>query len=285
MLKTIPFTVVFLFATLALIAQKETTAPSPAIASQSWLTGGAHSPNENLQTSAPLPHPAVREADILWEKRIWRVVDTREKMNLPFRHPENGLFQIMQTGLETGHLTAYSPEDDRFGEVISSQTIDEKLSTSDTAMVWNIEKGIYEQQIVTNDFNPDLIKRWRIQEVWYFDSRHSNMQVRVIGIAPMIEKQSEHENAVLYETPLFWINYDQARPWLAQHAVTQFGNDHSVMSWEDVFAMRRFSSYVYKENDMLGRRLQDYASGRELLQNAEKIEQQIQNFEQDVWSY
>ena len=31
-----------------------------------------------------LPYDHVREADIFWEKRIWRVIDIREKMNLPF---------------------------------------------------------------------------------------------------------------------------------------------------------------------------------------------------------
>ena len=206
-------------------------------------------------------------------------------MNLPFRHPENGLFDIINTGLESGHLTAYSPEDDRFSTRITAESIDERLSSVDTVMVYDMDSGDYVPQVVYNTFDPARIKRWRIQEVWYFDSRHSNMQVRIIGIAPMVESQSEHENAPAYETALFWINYEEARPWLAQHAVTQFGNDHSQMSWEDLFAMRRFSSHVYKENDMLGRRLQDYASGNDLLLQGKKIEQQIQNFEQDVWSY
>ncbi|HRJ14174.1 MAG TPA: gliding motility protein GldN, partial [Saprospiraceae bacterium] len=31
-----------------------------------------------------LPYDPVREADIFFEKRIWRVIDVREKMNLPF---------------------------------------------------------------------------------------------------------------------------------------------------------------------------------------------------------
>ncbi|WP_367177076.1 hypothetical protein [uncultured Eudoraea sp.] len=38
-----------------------------------------------LNTNKALPYPPVRAADILWEKRIWRVIDTREKINLPFR--------------------------------------------------------------------------------------------------------------------------------------------------------------------------------------------------------
>ncbi|MCB0570942.1 MAG: gliding motility protein GldN, partial [Phaeodactylibacter sp.] len=29
-----------------------------------------------------LPYDPIREADIFWEKRIWRIIDVREKMNL-----------------------------------------------------------------------------------------------------------------------------------------------------------------------------------------------------------
>ena len=31
-----------------------------------------------------LVYQPVRESDIFWEKRIWRVIDVREKMHLPF---------------------------------------------------------------------------------------------------------------------------------------------------------------------------------------------------------
>ena len=44
-----------------------------------------------------LPYDHVREADIFWEKRIWRVIDIREKMNLPFAYPERPFFSIVQT--------------------------------------------------------------------------------------------------------------------------------------------------------------------------------------------
>ncbi|MFT4971184.1 MAG: hypothetical protein ACI9JY_000382, partial [Saprospiraceae bacterium] len=42
-----------------------------------------------------LPYEHVREADIMWEKRIWRVIDIREKMNLPFGYPERPFFSIL----------------------------------------------------------------------------------------------------------------------------------------------------------------------------------------------
>ena len=44
-----------------------------------------------------LPYDHVREADIFWEKRVWRVIDIREKMNLPFAYPERPFFSILMS--------------------------------------------------------------------------------------------------------------------------------------------------------------------------------------------
>src|SRR4051812_47256466 len=35
---------------------------------------------------APIPWQRIREDDILWKKRVWREIDTREKQNVAFRY-------------------------------------------------------------------------------------------------------------------------------------------------------------------------------------------------------
>jgi hypothetical protein len=49
--------------------------------------------------------------------------------------------------------------------------------------------------------------------------------------------------------------------------------------------MRFFASYIYKESNVRDRRLQDYLTGIDLLLEADKIKQEIFNFEHDLWSY
>ena len=288
MLKTWLGCLCLLGSTLVLMAQTETLEPTTATTTitttpRSWLDGGAET---EFASSPPLPYAPVREADILWEKRVWRVIDTREKINLPFRHPQQGLFDVIAEGLGAGELTAYSPEDDRFLARMEMEDIWEKLNRRDTVMVADPVTFEMRPQVVYDTFDPDRIKRWRVQEVWYQDTRYSQMQVRIIGIAPLMETEvSDAGTDINYESPLFWINYSEARNWLAQKPVANAGNDHTRMSWEDLFSMRRFHSYIYKESDMRGRRLEDYLSGTDLLLESKKKDRAIQNREMDMWSY
>ncbi len=284
MLKTWLSCLCLIGSTLVLLAQTETMqieAPTPA--QKSWLNGGAAT---EFVSSPPLPYAPVREADILWEKRVWRVIDTREKINLPFRHPEQGLFNVLAEGLGSGELNAYSPEDDHFLARMEMEDVWERLNRRDTVMIADPVTFEMTPQIVYDTFDPNRIKRWRVQEVWYQDTRYSQMQVRIIGIAPLLETEvSDAGMDVNFESHLYWINYNDARNWLAQNPVAKAGNDHTRMSWEDLFSMRRFDSYIYKESDMRGRRLEDYLSGTDLLLESKKKDRAIQNREMDMWSY
>ena len=86
-----------------------------------------------------------------------------------------------------------------------------------------------------------------MKEVWFFDEESSTLQVRILGIAPLIDKTDENGN-FLYEKPMFWVYYPQAREILARERVFNIGNDASAITWEDLMEMRYFSSYIFKES-------------------------------------
>ena len=44
-------------------------------------------PKEHVLNRKPIPYPHVREADVMWAKKVWRVIDLREKINLPLYYP------------------------------------------------------------------------------------------------------------------------------------------------------------------------------------------------------
>ena len=67
---------------------------------------GVYTP-EHLPFRKPIPYVYEREADIMWQKRVWRVIDLREKINHPLYYPDNedmakrpSLFHILQDGIQ-----------------------------------------------------------------------------------------------------------------------------------------------------------------------------------------
>ena len=231
-----------------------------------------------------LAYQPIREADIFWEKRIWRVIDIREKMNLPFAYPEKPFFTILMESAVNGDISVYSTEDDKFTSKIQPDEVASMGANVDTIITFDPETYEEQIQIVRNDLNPEDVKRFRIKEVWFFNEQTSTLERRILGIAPLIDVKDDNGN-FRYEKPMFWVYYPDCRETFARHKVFNIGNDAGHMSWEDLFEMGYFASYIYKESNVYNRRLQDYLTGVDLLLEADKIKQEIFNFEHDLWSY
>ena len=235
-----------------------------------------------MQERRVLPYQPIREADIFWEKRIWRVIDTREKMNLPFMYPEAPFFEIITEAASKGDIQLYTTEDDKFTYQLDN--VDDILYSSDTTAIYDDETGQVIYVPVENTLNYEDIKRFRIKEVWFFNEQTSRMQVRILGIAPLQEVFDENGN-FRYEKPMFWVHFPSLRQVLARHQVFNTDNDASPISWADLFEMRYFASYIYKESNVRDNRLDMMYSGVDMLLEGEKIKQEIFNFEHDLWSY
>lgn len=233
-----------------------------------------------------LPWEPVRESDIMWRKRVWRVIDVREKINLAFMYPEEPFISILLKGIQdsTSGIKAYKTDNDKFWYKLTPQEVSTMGSSVDT--IQQVDPITYETKlkIVVNKLNTDDIKRFRVKEEWFFDKQYSTLKVRILGIAPLKDVTDELGNFA-YEQPLFWIRYPDCREYLARHKAFVDGNDANPMSWEDLFELRRFSSYISKESNVQNRRLQDYLQGMDILLEGEKIKQEIFNFEHDLWSY
>ncbi|MBC7777325.1 MAG: gliding motility protein GldN [Phycisphaerae bacterium] len=232
-----------------------------------------------------LTYQPIREADILWEKRIWRVVDVREKMNLPFSAPESPLFKVLTDAAMAGDISVYSTEDDKFSKRLSPTDVREMLFVRDTVVIFEPETYTEIIKIVENEINWENVKRFRIKESWFFDTKTSTLRNRILGIAPIIEERDEEGN-FRYEKPLFWVYYPAARPMLAKHkAITHGENWSATTTWEDIFEKRYFASYITKENNVQDLRLQDMYSGLDLLMESDKIKNELFAREHDMWSY
>ncbi len=238
----------------------------------------------NIHESRVLAYPPYREADVPWERTIWRVLDVREKINAPFINPLRPFAEIIIDAAENGDVTAFM--DDNFTEQMDPEEINRLLFQIDTNVV--IDPETYEEEIVVtqSSIDPMNIQRFRIKEVWYFNNKYSRMGVRVLGISPLLDVVDEDTGEFRYELPLFWIYYPQARELLAREGAFVSGNDAAPMTWLDLWEMRRFSSYIFKASNVYDERLEAFHESRiEQLIESQRIEDDLFNFEIDLWSY
>lgn len=292
----------------------DTTTPAPKPAAEVKASPFAiDTPRVSLRNDAaiernlvkdrtPLAYEHIREDDAWFRERVWREIDIREKMNLPFRYraqEDNGsqrFISILLTGLRTGEITAFDATiDDRFTTPLSIEEIGKNLAGKcDTIEVPDFEKdptgskGLMKPKVVCAEFNPDDIQKFRIKEEWVFDKESSRLYARILGIAPVKTIVDENTGQVLGETPLFWLYYPDLRPTLAKYEVYNSKNFGARMSWEELFESRYFSSYIVKSSfdnpqDLF---IKGFIKDDILkLLESDAIKDKIFNFEQDLWHY
>ena len=89
-----------------------------------------------------------------------------------------------------------------------------------------------------------------IKEDWIFDRQRSVMEVHIIGIAPMIEERGQNGELRGYH-PLFWLYYPECRILFSRWAALE--EEGVRLSYEALFAERRFSSTITKVSNMYDR--------------------------------
>ena len=228
-----------------------------------------------------LPYEALREADIPWEKRVWEVIDVREKLNQAFVYPKAPLFKILNDAASGGLVAAFQDED--FKHLMQPAEIEGMMFQTDTVQVTDPVTFETSNQVVKNEISAENIKFYRIKEVWFFDRESSRLKVRILGIAPVRERIIAGRAE---DQPMYWLYYPQIREVLAKNRAYNDFNDASPLSWDDIFEMRRFTSYIFKESNAQDLRLKDFfPDGVARLRESDKIKDRLFNFEHDLWEY
>jgi gliding motility associated protien GldN len=253
-------------------------------------------PKENVRNRKPIPYTSLREADVMWSKRVWRVIDLREKMNLPLYYPDSpildrkSLFDAIRTAaLQVNPAIICfdnAATDDEFRFDMTQTEVLNKLISYDTAMVPDLENSDLETKtaIKKEITTADVWKYW-VKEDWFYDKQRSVMDVRIIGLCPLIEKRSETGDHLGADKPLFWIYFAEARPVFANTEVYMRHNDSERRTLDDVFWKRMFSSYIRKESNVYDRGIYDYKVGLDQLIESERVKNDIFTYEHDLWHF
>jgi len=266
-----------------------------------------------------IPYSNIRPTDVAYVKRVWREFDLREKMNEIYASPKSRLIDVIMNAVMAGELTAYDPTptpDDPTGDSFKTRLPPDQVLGrfgSDSTLVeeYDEDGNVVASRFVATAFNPEDVVRFRIKEDWIFDKQRSVFEPRIIGIAPLVTPKMDEITggsgtddmgetpdiegigagnegpAVTAEAyPAFWIYFPEARHIFVNKEVTSRHNDATGLSYDDVFIKRLFASYIVKQSNPEDLRIRDYIDNNiERLYEAQRIQNELIDFEQDLWSY
>ena len=245
--------------------------------------------------SSFLEYPNLDDRDILWSKIVYEKIDLNEKLNFPLLFPVNdeqytdtrkSLWKVIRENIENGNIKeVFDVRNDNFLE---------KNRITGTEKI----KDFYGSKYTPGDSRPQTfassadISAYRIKGVWYFDKLHSELKYRLLGIQPYGRNLKEAG----MEQGYFWIWYPSIREILAEHQVFNDKNNNNRISFDDLLVNRRFSSFIYKYDNVYGdREITDYIVKRpgesnqqhqlRIILESERIKKEILDFELDMWGY
>lgn len=232
----------------------------------------------------------IREIDVSWKRRVWRQIDTRQKQNQAFNftgdeYSGGGSFiEILIDAVKKGKVAAYSTVDDRFTIPLDMETFEKTLGGgSDSSLQTDPITG-EEQWIVRNtEFNVNSVTKYEIKEDWIFDRNIGRLVVRIIGIAPLIDRLDENTGAFRYSTPMFWLYYPDLRKVLVNYEVYNPQNDVHRITWTDYLDNRYFDSYIIKTNANNPKGLRMPANDLRSLQEGRELQQKMMEREMNMW--
>ncbi len=281
---------------IAVNAQQVTTTPAsanPQMAPDSQSIVNVYD-KIHIPEKKPIPYVPIREADVMWSKDVWRIIDLREKMNLPLYYPTKpigqrmSLFSLIMHGIHENNLHAY--KEDKY-KLFSTETQIGAKEIIQALGADTLFPGTPNEQVIVRS---DYVLQYLVKEKWFFDKQASTMRVRIVGMAPIkvYHRQLKDANGNITISPevtreiLCWIYFPEYRDLFARYEVFNPNNDSQNISYDDLFMQRRFASFIYGEsNEYDNRLIPDYLTGDDILYEADKIKQQLFDFEHDLWEY
>ena len=262
---------------------------------------------KSINEITPLEYANIEENDILWSRVVYEFIDLNEKLNFPLLFPTNdeqnkiGRKSIWRVLKE--HIVNKIEEDPsgtnleiyKFDEFSSS----DKLSTNEIKDLMSYELISRKTGTQTLYVKSSEIGGYNIKGIWYFDKKASELKYRLLGIQPVGANTEDLKNGGQNPnlgSPYFWIWYPSIREILDDHLVFNDKNNNNRISFDELLINRRFSSYIYKYDNVYGdREIRDYIRQRDnesyaqwqlrFILESERIKKEILDFELDMWGY
>ncbi len=233
----------------------------------------------------------THDADLAYMRKIYRQLDLKNvPENTPLYFPEDivdgqeNLFRIILGLVVDGKIPAYEYLDGR--EVFTDQykiKVGEMLDRFDIyyQTQGNGDRALY--TIEEADVPTGQVLNYYIIEKWEFDRRSNQMKTFVEAICPVLTRGGDFGGDANY--PMFWVKFDQLRPYLSQQYVfLTDDNNLPQYSLDDYFNLGMYKGDIYKtQNHRNLSMAQMFPDEEDMKRAQDSIDTRLREFGKNLW--
>ena len=230
--------------------------------------------------------PKTHDADIEYQRTIYRILDLERPENTPLYYPEDvidgqeNLFRMMFRLVVEEKIPAFEYLDGR--EVFSDRY---KINVGEMLDRFNIyyNKNGNDFVIEEADVPTNQVLAYYIIEKWEYDRRSNRMQTRVEAICPVLNRFDDFGGQTRY--PMFWVKMDALRPYMSQtYVFLDDDNNHAKYNLDDYFNMGMYKGDIYKYQNLKNlSMMQMYPDEDDLRRAQDSIDNRLRNYGRDSW--
>ncbi len=233
----------------------------------------------------------THDADLAYMREIYRQLDLKNTPeNTPLYFPEDivdgqqNLFRIILGLVVDGKIPAYEYLDGR--EVFTDQykvKVGEMLDRFD---IYYQKQGEGDRAVYTieeADVPTGQVLKYYIIEKWEFDRRSNRMKTFVEAICPVLTRGGDFGGDANY--PMFWVKFDQLRPYLAQQYVfLTDDNNLPQYSLDDYFNLGMYKGEIYKTKNLRNLSMaQMFPDEDDMKRAQDSIDTRLREFGKNLW--
>ncbi len=297
MMKMKPLKRIFYIASMALISISAVAQDNTGVVRRNGASKRGQKQEENVgpkitdRMQGFFDTPKAHDADLALMREIYRQLDLKNvPENTPLYFPEDivdgqqNLFRIILGLVVDGKIPAYEYLDGR--EVFTDQykvKVGEMLDRFDIyhQTQGNGDKATY--TIEEADVPTGQVLKYYIIEKWEFDRRSNRMKTFVEAICPVLTRGGDFGGDANY--PMFWVKFDQLRPYLAQQYVfLTDDNNLPQYSLDDYFNLGMYKGEIYKTKNLRNLSMaQMYPDEDDMKRAQDSIDTRLREFGKNLW--
>ncbi len=222
-----------------------------------------------------------------WSRTIYRYIDLNQADNAVLYYPvlpEEGrmnLFTLIFKLMAEDKIEAYEYLDGR--ELFTDEY---RIDFEEFLQRFDVYYQTADNNLIVDDIDipSNEVQGYFIKEVHYFETGTSNLGVQTVALCPIIHRQEDY-SAQSSRYPLFWIPYEQLKPYALRMPIMNSNLNNAMLGTiDDFFRKGDYKGEIFKTGNALNQSLsQQTNSPEELANEQEKIEQQLIDFKANLW--